>query len=580
MTLLPTGAGAAPAPLVMVEDVTELHQARERRRVLEETLAAYTARLEELLDLIDPSLAPERQVLALLRLACRALGMVSAGLDLATAARTSIPIAHCEDGLPRQPPVPAPLLEAALAQPGRPVIGSGETLGAAAAAAGLGCCVALVIAGDGGDEHQLLVLWGRGETVALSDPLRQLLQLIAQRIAAVRVQDQMQRDLVRAKERETIGHLASGVAHDFNNLLGVIDANLFFIDASLGDLGGADPELSQVMEETRSALGQAKVVTSGMLSLSRAGGVPLAAVRLEQSIGELVAILRQVLPEGIALETDMPPDIEAWTNSAFLQSALLNLALNARDAMPRGGRLTIAARRRVPDVDETLAAGHPPAGDHVEISVTDTGGGIPPAILERIFEPLFSTKAKRRGHGLGLFMVREFVLRSGAGLAVESEPGRGTCFRLLLPAGPTGGRTNETVTHAPRGAEPGPATLAGLRVLVVDDDPRVRDAVARLLALEGIETVLAEDGQAALERLRGERGFDLVLSDVAMPILDGPTLRERLRQEQPGLPVLLMTGQDSALTEGGDRTLPPLRKPLEPAALRAAIRTLCRAGRG
>jgi signal transduction histidine kinase/CheY-like chemotaxis protein len=425
----------------------------------------------------------------------------------------------------------------------------------------------------------LLVLWGRRQRLALNDPLRQLLRLTAQRIAAVRTQQRMQLDLVQAKERETIGHLTSGVAHDFNNLLGVVDANLHFIELTMAEACVDEPELGQVLMETRSALSQARVVTSGLLSLSRTDGVPLAAVDLRESISELVGILRHVLPSSVALTSLLPPDLLAWTNSAFLQAALLNLALNARDAMPRGGRLRIAAAPRHWDGGDAPAVGSPAVGDYVEISVSDTGGGIPAQMRPRIFEPLFSTKPAGRGHGLGLFMVKEFVLRSGAALVVESTPGRGSRFRLLLPTSPPpappGDAAVSTAAAVVGTDEPPARALAGLRVLVVDDDPRVRDAIGRLLTLAGIETVRAEDGAAALARLREGLDIDLVLADVAMPGLDGPALRERLRTELPSLPVLLMTGHESRPADDDPAAdgRAPLRKPVEPAELHAAIRS-------
>ena len=159
-----------------------------------------------------------------------------------------------------------------------------------------------------------------------------------------------------------------------------------------------------------------------MLSLSRAGGVPLSHVDLGPTVAELQRILGQVLPPSVDLRVSVPPGLTAWTNGAFLQSALLNLALNARDAMPEGGVLTIRAEpiRWEPHVTP-LAVGQLPSMDCVDLSVCDTGSGIAPGLMARIFDPLFSTKAKQRGHGLGLFMVEEFVTRSGAGLAVESE---------------------------------------------------------------------------------------------------------------------------------------------------------------
>ncbi|WP_213459272.1 PAS domain S-box protein [Thiocapsa sp.] len=195
-----------------------------------------------------------------------------------------------------------------------------------------------------------------------------------------RAQEQLQAALIGAKERETIGHLASGVAHDFNNLLGVIDANLYYLEAILSGEQG-DPEVAQVIEETQSALGQAKVVTSGMLSLSRAGGIVPESVALEKTIRELVTILRQLLPAKINLNLDLEPGLAAMSNSAFLQAALLNLVLNARDAMPDGGDLLIAARTVAWDALVPLAVGRLDPGEYVQIRVVDTGCGMADEVL-------------------------------------------------------------------------------------------------------------------------------------------------------------------------------------------------------
>jgi hypothetical protein len=186
--------------------------------------------------------------------------------------------------------------------------------------------------------------------------------------------------------------------------------------------------------------------------------------------------------------------------------------------MPGGGDLTIGGRKQHLEQGAALTVGNLEPGEYVQLSVTDTGCGMAPEALARLFEPLFSTKAPQRGHGLGLFMVHEFVLRSGAGLVVESEVGKGSGFRLLLPPwteDPAG--TVAPEADLPRGA---PAT-SPLRVLVVDDDPRIRDVVRRLLELDGMAVEVAEDGAACLERLERDPYFDLVLSDVSMPRLDG-----------------------------------------------------------
>ncbi|WP_462322020.1 sensor histidine kinase [Halochromatium sp.] len=239
-----------------------------------------------------------------------------------------------------------------------------------------------------------------------------------------------------AKEHETIGHLASGVAHDFNNVLAVLDANLYFLRSFIKPTE-PDAESTQVLDEMTSVLGQAKVITSGMLALSRAGGVPLRPTPLEPPLLELSDILRMMLPESIDWQLRVEPGLAATTNGGFLQAALLNLALNGRDAMPDGGKLSIKAEHTHWPGYPTLMVGDLKPDEYAVIHVDDTGGGIPAPILNRMFEPLFSTKTQQRGHGLGLFMVREFVLHSGAGLALHSNLGRGTQMQILLPLAET-----------------------------------------------------------------------------------------------------------------------------------------------
>jgi signal transduction histidine kinase len=258
------------------------------------------------------------------------------------------------------------------------------------------------------------------------------LRVIGQRIVAIEHESQLAQELVSAKERETIGHLASGVAHDFNNVLAVLDANLYFLRSFI-EPADADGDSAQVIDEMNSALGQAKVITSGMLALSRAGGVPVRVTALEPPLAELADILRMMLPDTVAWHLDIEPGLEASTNAGFLQAALLNLALNGRDAMPDGGTLRVTGRREHWAGEPMLVVGDLSPGDYAVIRVSDTGTGMPVAVLTRIFEPLFSTKARQRGHGLGMFMVREFVMRSGAGLSVRSTVGAGTEFQFLLP---------------------------------------------------------------------------------------------------------------------------------------------------
>ena len=435
VTLLPNRPGEPPSPLGMVEDVTELYAANAQRQALEDALGRYTLQLEELVDVANLPLALPEQVCALLSLGCRSLGMTAALLGQLDSGHRALATVRVDDPDGQLPRLGRRALDDILGGQGQPRVLGPERLTRSTVAAGFVSCIGVAFdcpRPDGPSDTLILTLWSTEPPLNLGGPERQILRLVAQRAAAVYHNERLQRSLIQAKERETIGHLASGVAHDFNNLLGVIDANLFYLENRLQDRI-TDPELVQVLDEIQSALGQAKVVTSGMLSLSRAGGVPLESVDLASTVADLVRILIHLLPPAIQLTVQIPADLKTRSNRGFLQAALLNLALNARDAMPNGGQLRIAAQPGPWDAGARLAVGRLPAGDGVELSVTDTGTGMHPEILARIFEPLFSTKAKQRGHGLGLFMVQEFVSRSGAGLTVNSSPGEGTRFSLLLP---------------------------------------------------------------------------------------------------------------------------------------------------
>lgn len=570
VALLPGGTDEAPLVLGMIEDITEFQAATERKRELEAVLMSYTKSLESLVDLASRGLPAAEELRALLQLGCSGLDMDAGEIGEIRADRTyrrivDYPHADAQQRafVPQDPLVS----ETHDARPGIPHILLGARLPTAARNAGYRACVQMTLSwvGPNARDNTLVIrLWDHVERAELSAPNRELIRLIGQRVVAQQYEEQLQAALLGAKQRETIGHLASGVAHDFNNLLGVIDANLHYLEATLSDEQG-DPELVEVIEETQSALGQAKVVTSGMLSLSRAGGIVRESVVLEQTIGELVTILNQVLPSTIHLGLDLQPGLAAQSNAGFLQAALLNLVLNARDAMPDGGELTIAVCTVIWDDSTPLAAGRLEPGEYVQVRVADTGCGMSDEILERLFEPLFSTKAKQRGHGLGLFMVQEFVTRSGAGLTVSSQVDTGTDFCLLMPPAAQATAQHDVPTLSTE-APP-------MRVLVVDDDPRVRDSVGRLLMLDGMQVAFAEHGEAALALLRRDADFDLVLSDLAMPVLDGVALCGALAQTYPTLKVILMTGQAASTFSLDALPYTPivLRKPIDPGALRAAI---------
>jgi PAS domain S-box-containing protein len=379
--------------------------------------------------------------------------------------------------------------------------------------------------------------------------------------------DRINVDLAAARQRETIGYLSSGVAHDLNNVLGVLDINIRYLHQKFSD-GSDDPEVGQVLEEIHSALGQAKVVASGMLSLGRGGRMHPQDVPLGATIEEVVGICRPILPKSIQVQVQLPSDLVVLSQAGFLQAAVLNLILNARDAMPDGGMLTLDARRVRWEGSPELRVGHIEPGEHVALRVADNGAGMSPDTLERMFEPLFSTKIRSHGHGLGMYMVHEFVLGSGAGLSVESRIGKGTEFVFLLPEAKSGALATATPLWTVADAEE-----RGARVLVVDDDPLIRASLSRQLHTLGIQCVAAKHGNDCLKIMERDQAFDLVLSDISMPELDGLELLRILFVKYPGLPVVLMTGHDPSLVLVD--TLPGaplvLRKPLGIPELRAAL---------
>lgn len=638
LSLLSSTLDAEPLALAILENVTELHDARNRQRVAEQELSDYAEQLEHMIDVVNLSQPYMDQIESVLRMARRILRLQEAAVWLiGDDGRSDQPLLWVsQDDDPLMTALPRALVAKAEAELGSPVLISGSDARKARQTTEQDdrVMVGLMLDSltpDGHPERLLLSLDGSLDGSAAIAQLdlgqSQLLRLMAQRIAAVRYRQHLQENLVEARERETIGHLASGVSHDFNNLLGVIDANLFYVASALEDQQDADPEIEQVIAETLSALGQAKVITSGMLTMSSSGKIPLELLDITETIAELAQIIEQVLPARIRLALDLKPGLQALSNRAFLQSALLNLSLNARDAIHEEGTLTITARPRRCDAETPLIIGDLPTQDCVEIQVCDNGTGLSPELLSKIFRPLFTTKTKSRGHGFGLFMVREFVLRTQSALNVDSELGAGSCFRLLLPADapaaapPTEPATVKPRIHAlefseviraenpskdalssqpdasqPAASEPvlsepvvselveqpdipdvqaAPLDKDRLHILLVEDDRRVRDALSRVLRVNGIEVETAEQGQAALERLaQMKTPVDLVLSDIAMPVMDGLELHARLVRQYPTLPVILMTGQqalwDSPLNHWGEPTL-ILRKPIEFSTLKDAI---------
>jgi PAS domain S-box-containing protein len=342
--------------------------------------------------------------------------------------------------------------------------------------------------------------------------------------------------LVQAQKMETVGQLSGGIAHDFNNLLTVIVGNAEFLSEKLK----ARQDLKQLADDIGKAADRGAELTQRLLAFGRRQILRPVEVECNDLLDSMHKLLRRTLREDIEIKTDFDPDIPlAFADPAQLESAVLNIALNAQDAMPTGGRLTISTANA--SLDDHYKSLHPEVlpGEYVLISITDDGEGIPKGVIERVFEPFFTTKEVGKGSGLGLSMVYGFVKQSNGHVSIYSEPGLGTTIRIYLPRGTTKSVPPLTQSLAeneslPRGAE---------TVMIVEDDPFVRSyAVMRLESL-GYAVISAIDGADAVQKLRADIHVDILFTDIVMPGgINGWELADLARQLRPGLPVLLTSG--------------------------------------
>jgi PAS domain S-box-containing protein len=377
---------------------------------------------------------------------------------------------------------------------------------------------------------------------------------------------ELEAQLRQAQKMEAVGQLAGGVAHDFNNLLTVILSNATFIAEDLP----ADSRLRADLEEIHRAALRAAELTKHLLAFSRKQVLRPRLLDVNQSVESVAAMLRRLLSADIALETQLDPEI--WpvrADPGQLEQVLMNLALNARDAMPDGGLLRLRTENVVIDTSHTRHGIS--GGAHVSLIVEDTGTGIEPSILPKIFEPFFTTKGPGAGTGLGLATAYGIVKQSDGFISVDSKPGVGSLFSVLLPRSSP---PDELDVHASAAAAR--HTPAGETVLLVEDEANVRAAVRRMLDRSGYTVLEAANGGEALHIFeRSAERIDILLTDVVMPGQGGRALAEQLTARRPRLRVLFMSGytDDEILQRG---LLQPdaafLEKPVTPDRLARALR--------
>jgi PAS domain S-box-containing protein len=394
--------------------------------------------------------------------------------------------------------------------------------------------------------------------------------------------ERLERQYHQAQRLESLGQLAGGVAHDFNNLLGVILNFTLFVKETVsraavetdGDRWQpAVKDLERIVRATESAT----KLTHQLLAFARREVVRPQSLNVNSVVAELDPLLRRTLGEHIDFVTSLAGDLRpALIDPGQLEQVITNLAVNARDAMREGGKLTIDTANI--DVDEAYAGGRPglKSGRYVQLRVTDTGHGMDRATLQRAFEPFFTTKPKGQGTGLGLATVHGIVNQAGGYVGLYSEPGLGTRVTVLLPATdlpPVAEEPAQTSVHEP----------ARETILVVEDDQDLRDVVERILTSSGYQVITAGSGRKAIEAARAHDGhIDLLLTDVVMPQMQGNELARLISSDRPDLRVLFMSGYAQPAL-GASGTLGPgailLEKPFTEPTILALVRRVLEASR-
>ena len=406
------------------------------------------------------------------------------------------------------------------------------------------------------------------------DPAGEVIGIVAialdirERLASEDTRVDLEARLAQSQKLDAVGQLAGGIAHDFNNLLTAI--------GGYSDLLAASPDLPETeradVEEIRNAVTRATALTSQLLAFSRGKHRDPEPLDLGAVIREIEPLLRRLIGEHIELRTSLPDDV--WTvvaDTSQIEQVIVNLVVNARDAMPEGGRLSLELVNRMSGRGGPEAEDRRP-GDAVILSVRDTGSGMDERVRSHLFEPFFTTKGVGKGTGLGLATVYGIVEQSGGEISVDTKPGAGTTFTISLPR--AGAAPLVRLARVPATTEA--AALAGT-VLLVEDDVLVRRLLRRVLTAAGFTVIEAADGEEAAQILvRDDGSIDIAVTDLVMPVLGGRGFAERARAHRPDLPIVFMSGytEEDVQDLAGRRGSAFLVKPLAPVDLLREIRRL------
>ena len=423
----------------------------------------------------------------------------------------------------------------------------------------------IVVSGSVGEDTAVAVMRSGATDYIMKDRLQRLAPAVARALqdAAVRRERrQLQHQLLQAQKLEAIGRLAGGVAHDFNNVLTAIlgSTELLLLDTPAGVAAREELEI------VRDAATRAQELIRQLLAFSARQVLQPAVVDLNALVESLGRMLRRLIGEDVTLTTAPGAGLGAVrVDPGQIEQVLVNLAVNARDAMPDGGRLTIGASNA-----DVVDSGNVPRGRYVVLQVTDTGVGMTPEILARVFEPFFTTKERGKGTGLGLATVYGIVQQSGGHVEVDSAPGAGTTFRIYLPR-------VEAPVEAPPEAAPVTAPEEGSEtVLVAEDERLVRVLVRKTLTQAGYRVLEAGGGEEALRlAARHDGTIHLLVTDVVMPGMSGRELMRRLAEVRPNVKVLYMSGySDEAVERHGvlDPGTAFMQKPFTPSVLARRVR--------